>query len=289
MTTPSLLVLIVSGWGAGKPHGDNLFMNDSYAFLESYLASYPSILLKAPALSLKNNDVYKLIGSGGIASKRNICSLLSSHGIHQYKIADADRFGLLTQQFNGGHPVAYPDEVWQYLNFPSVISLSADLSSTCSQLTMAVDRLLAQPVGTVIYAAISSIWTAGMVKDPVVLFDAIKYVERSIHAMVDKAIDQGFRVLIVSDGGLGEDYRHVLESVDKQLRTTNPLPFLLIHSELEGLQSPDSAYEKSGFVDLTTSGTLFDIMPTILSLMEVYVPDDLPGKSLFQDFIVRTL
>lgn len=281
MTTPPLFVVYIPGWV--KPNAGFASILDIYpTFLEDIVSSFPSITISCDS-SLAMSEVHTILGTGlAIPSpQRSVSSLLSSHGIKQIRVSDADRYGLLTSSANGGNETAFPGEDWHYLTFPSLPSMSDDPETTNKQLAKFLAPYLKKSLSsTVVTLSINNMWSCAVYKNKSILYKSVLSAQKLIQSLVQKLQNTPSRILLIGDGPL---------VITNKTDINYELPCVFIDPRLEGVRGSQMDTVVDWHLPAKSDGTIFDVTPTILKLMEVYIPDDLPGKPLFGDLIPRTL
>ena len=281
MTVPSLLVLFVGGWGSAPKGKQNLFFHKKFSFLDHFISSYPVITLDAPPKGTSLLDIYRTIGAIGGEDTAPLPIILRDHRLRQVVIAGPDRYGLITHTMHNSTS-ALENETWEYISFPSLPSLIQAPELQMAEQVSKVEELMKFSTNTVIYAPFSSIWTMAKYQKLAPIKDTIKKLNHYLTKLIEKALDNRIRVLVVSDGGLAEEYINLEDSSIDATTKTNPLPCLLIARELEGLKSGEDDNSQSGQILGESAGKLADIAPTILSLMHIPVPAAMDGKILFE-------
>ena len=89
-------------------------------------------------------------------------------------------------------------------------------------------------------------------------------VDACIKTLEEKAIQNNWLLIITADHGNAECMRAHDKVTPHTAHTRNPVPFVLINSD---------------FLNLNT-GSLADIAPTILDIMDIPKPKEMSGKSL---------
>jgi 2,3-bisphosphoglycerate-independent phosphoglycerate mutase len=109
---------------------------------------------------------------------------------------------------------------------------------------------------------------------------ACEAVDRAIGEMVDAALAVGGAVVITADHGNAEEVRNLVTGdIDKE-HSTNPVPFIVVRKELEGIQAPTGDVV-GGDLSLTPPvGMLADVAPTICKLLEIPPAPDWTGTPL---------
>lgn len=278
---PSLFVIFISGWGSHTDTEDNLFTG-STPFLDQILQSYPTIMLASEKKEASFESIYKKIGANGELSK-----ILSEQGVRQKKIAGPDRYGLLTEVFNQSEN-SYEKEEWAFINYPHGHTLKDNHDLELNGMMKALDLQLRSKRGAVTFASIAQLWALGLYNDPRLLLQGVHSLSKYLQSFIDNALQEGARVLLVSDSSLAESCKEVFTN-EKLTKTESPLPCVLIHPSVDGLRAADHDYASERAMQMRVAGTLEDIAPTVLALMDIPQPESMPGKNIFDQLSERTL
>lgn len=247
MPAPGTLILFISDWGVPaslqKP------------FLTDLVASYPLKMITAPEpVSLR--QTYATFGTVFDTHNQplvHLQTLLNDSGIKQTRIADGDRFGLLTQTFDGPFEPSASRREDVCIPFPPGNTLVEAYDTT---LTLFKKRVMAQ-IGAgndqVIFASMPAVWTAGMYQNASFLDAMITQGSNLVTQIVDFALDYGYQVLLVGD--------------------TEPLmPCLWVHPDHEGVRV--SGHDISDGRDLPRqpSGHARQFGSTVAALLHIPLP-----------------
>ena len=97
------------------------------------------------------------------------------------------------------------------------------------------------------------------------IIKAIETVDKCLQKAVNAAIKKGYIIVIISDHGNAECVINEDHTVNTA-HTINPVPIFVINSKFKKLDN----------------GSLKDIAPTILKLMQIKQPKEMTGKSLIK-------
>ncbi len=230
-------------------------------------------------------DIYKKISQ--VDQAGGLSKILSDASIRQKKIAGPDRYGLLTQVFSNAES-SYEKEDWQYIAYPHGPSLAETPELEVPLLLKELEQSFSLKRDAIIFAAISQLWALGQYRKSSLLREGEQYLSKALQSFIEKAIDEGARVLLVSDSSLGESYKEAFSS-EHIVRTESALPCVLIHPSVDGLRATDQDYASGKAMQLAASNSLDDLAPTILALMGLDIPEYIKGETLFKDLIERTV
>lgn len=97
---------------------------------------------------------------------------------------------------------------------------------------------------------------------------AVSTINTQLKRVIESAIENQYTTIVTADHGTIEQWLYPDGSLDTG-HTKNPVPFIFIH--------PDEKYHNC---NVRTGGSLIDIAPTILSLLDIEKPSEMTGEVL---------
>ncbi|WP_339044417.1 2,3-bisphosphoglycerate-independent phosphoglycerate mutase [Cardinium endosymbiont of Tipula unca] len=221
----------------------------SFVSLTAYATDIPSQIAFPPP-SLKN-------GLG---------EYLSKMGLKQLRMAETEKYAHVTFFFNGGIETPFPYET--RLLIPSKKVASYDLVPQMSVLEI-TDQLL-EAISTkehnVIICNFANPDMLGHTGNQMATQEAITCIDTCIGRIASALKKQGGEVIITSDHGNAECMYDVYTQQPHTAHTTEPVPFIYVGR-------PAKITEQY-------AGTLVDIAPTLLALLDMPKPKEMTGNSL---------
>jgi 2,3-bisphosphoglycerate-independent phosphoglycerate mutase len=201
------------------------------------------------------------------AATQVLTDVLTGFGIPNVKITQSERFPHVTYFFNGGADTQQPNE--QHILVPTPRSESAE-NQPESQSFKITDKFLRSAESSDGGVFVVNIPAADLVAETGHLnktVEAVQYVDTCIGGIVEYVRSAGGVAIITSSHGNCEEMTNVLTGEPHYLTTANPVPFHLIADDQNGLK-------------LRTDGTLADVAPTILGILEIEKPPEMTGSDL---------
>ncbi|MCB1790728.1 MAG: 2,3-bisphosphoglycerate-independent phosphoglycerate mutase [Gammaproteobacteria bacterium] len=209
---------------------------------------------------------------------------LSAHALAQFHCAETEKYAHVTYFFNGGRTTPYDDETQRLIPSPDVATY--DLKPSMS--AAAVADAVIDAIGAARYAFIVVNFANGdMVghtarRDAVI--EAVETLDREVSRVLRAAESQGYSVLLTADHGNCEEMVDPFTGEPQTQHTTYPVPCLIVD---------DVNWQ------LSSSGGLANVAPTVLQLMGLQQPPamqagslllrELPGQRPVQRTTPRTL
>lgn len=192
--------------------------------------------------------------------------VLSKQGLKQLRIAETEKYAHVTFFFNGG--VEEPNEGEDRILIPSPKVATYNLQPEMSA-DLITDRLIAElstgkyEVGIVNYANPDMVGHTGLLDATIKACEAVDFY---LNKVVETILKLGGVLVITADHGNAEAMIDRETGFPQTAHTNGLVPFILIGKGLEGQQ--------------LRPGSLQDIAPTILDLLDIPKPQEMTGTSL---------
>lgn len=190
---------------------------------------------------------------------------LAEANLHQLRIAETEKYAHVTYFFNGGEETVFDGE--ERVLIPSPRVATYDLQPEMSAPELA-SRLVEAIEGNQFDVIIANVANPDMVGHTGV-FDAavtaVEAVDRLLGQVCEATRRAGGALLVTADHGNVEQMIDPEHDQPHTAHTTNPVPFV---------------YFGSQSARLADQGSLRDIAPTMLALLDLEAPSEMTGKSL---------
>ncbi|NLL53288.1 MAG: 2,3-bisphosphoglycerate-independent phosphoglycerate mutase [Peptococcaceae bacterium] len=195
--------------------------------------------------------------------------VLAQHGLWQLRIAETEKYAHVTFFFNGGieDPVEGEDRL--LIHSPEVATYNLQPEMSAYQVTDALLAKLKENKYDVIILNFANPDMVGHTGFFEATVKAMEAVDVCVGRIVDKVRRMGGTILITADHGNAELMIDPQTKCSFTAHTSNEVPFILV-DELHKDKS------------LRTGGSLCDIAPTMLDLLQIDIPKEMTGKSLLK-------
>ncbi|NNL65155.1 MAG: 2,3-bisphosphoglycerate-independent phosphoglycerate mutase [Myxococcales bacterium] len=198
---------------------------------------------------------------------RILGEVLAEAGLHQLRIAETEKYAHVTFFFNAGLEAPFPDEDRILVPSPRDVATYDHKPEMSAQ---EVTRRLLESLEQNDYDfVLVNFANPDMVGHTGVLPAAVKAVETidgCLEQVTAKVLALGGTVLVTADHGNCERMTDPETGEPHTAHTTNPVPIYWITDDPGGRTLRD--------------GSLADLAPTVLELLEMKVPDEMTGRSL---------
>ncbi|MFB6109268.1 MAG: 2,3-bisphosphoglycerate-independent phosphoglycerate mutase [Halodesulfurarchaeum sp.] len=193
-------------------------------------------------------------------------SVLEAEGLTQLRIAESEKYPHVTYFLNGGREIEFEGEIRQIVTSPDVPTYDLQPSMSARAVTdaaIAVIEAEDPDVAVVNYANPDMVGHTG---DYEATIEAVEVVDAELDRLGAAIREAGGTLLVTADHGNAEDMG--TPKCPHTAHTFNPVPFVSL---------PPNGSEDS----IREAGTLADIAPTMLSILDLDLPQSMTGRSLF--------
>ncbi len=192
---------------------------------------------------------------------------VASLGIPQLRIAETEKYAHVTFFFNGGEEAPLIGEQRCLIASPKVSTYDLQPAMSAPEITLELTKALDQQHYGFIVCNFANPDMLGHTGN----FDATKHSIEILDGCLNKVLASaklnGYDVIITADHGNAECMYDEQTHQAHTAHTTDPVPFVYVGRVIQAIQP---------------TGTLADIAPTILSLMDLAIPPEMTGKILIQ-------
>jgi len=198
-----------------------------------------------------------------------LAKILSDHHIRQLHIAETEKYAHATYYFNGGRPKPYKDEDWVVIPSPRVPTYDLKPEMSAPKITDKIFQLLETKKYDFIlinFANADMVGHTGKLKAGI---KAIEAIDKQLGRLTHKLPNTTF--LITADHGNAEEMRNPETNEIDTAHSIRPVPFILAAPKYKKKQPP---------VEPSPTGILADVAPTVLSLLNIEIPEEMTGVNL---------
>ena len=202
------------------------------------------------------NDVQKTLGE-----------IVSKNDLTQVRIAETEKYPHVTFFFNGGREVEFIGEKRIMINSPKVATYDLQPEMSALEVTSSILKEMNENQPNFIclnFANADMVGHTGIVEASI---KACETVDNCVKRIVDLGLEQDYQFLITADHG-NSDYMINDDGSPNTAHTTNPVPLYYVANNVEN--------------KTLHNGILADLAPTILSLLNIEIPEEMTGKILIE-------
>ena len=201
-------------------------------------------------------------------TNNSLGEVISKEGLNQLRIAETEKYAHVTFFFNGGREEPFPGEDRILVPSPSVATYDLQPEMSAEEVTNHVLQAMTEKKHSLIVLNYANTDMVGHTGIPEAIEKAVKTVDECLKQLEEKAIQDGWILIITADHGNAEQM--VDGSGPHTAHTCNPVPFMIING---------------GKLSLKHGGTLANVAPTILELLGMRKPAEMTEPPLLEEHL----
>lgn len=273
LITPKPVVLVlIDGWGIAPKYSGNVFAGLKLKTFSSLVKNYPLALLNPDKLTVKER--YQTLGASGSLSEA-----ISQAGLSQLNLTESEKLLSAWYHFNGGRDFPLEKEELKVISsktgsrqedfkqvLPDIIKMSLTNIKNGRH-----DFIVISLANLDLVSAEGNLESAK---------SAAKLLDKNLGRLVDAVLKQNGVLIVTAAYGHAESMINMATELPQFGVTSNPVPFVIISRDYQGrtIGLPDTLDDDLSLVE--TVGSLENVAPTILKILNIPQPDNLAGNSL---------
>ncbi len=213
------------------------------------------------------DDIPSSIAFAAQSMANTLPEVLAAQGRTQLRIAETEKYAHVTFFFSGGREAVYPGEERILVPSPKVATYDLAPQMSCPEVT---DRLVEAIEERRFDLIVCNIANPDMVGHTGIMAAAIaaaETVDAALGRLEAAILRSGGAMLVTADHGNLEDMWDAESGQPATQHSMNPVPVVYV----------------GGPARLRDGGALRDLAPTILELMQLPIPAEMSGRSLFAE------
>ena len=280
-----VVLLLLDGFGIAQDGEGNALSKAKMPFFRELIAKYPSANLKIPlARGQKIADpisCYSTLGSGSLLIKNKNISFLNTLTLAEKKwclLAETERI-VLSSFFLNGRKKASSANCF-FGKQERISSKHSPLTKIISEIPNELIKRVKTGTWNFIGAFMSDLESSSRSGDFQLTIQTAEEIDRCLKKITKAVLEKDGVILLSSAFGKAEDTLDVKTDQANKSNTINNIPLIIIGKEFEGktLGFPETPGD-----DLSSRpsiGSLADIAPTIINLLNAGSIEEFEGKNL---------
>lgn len=212
--------------------------------------------------------------------RNTLGEVLARAGLTQLRIAETEKYAHVTYFFNGGQEKKSAGEDQILISSPAVSSYDEKPEMSALEITDQVIRAIERGGYDFILINFANADMVGHTGNLNATIKAVEAVDKCVGKIVKSVLSQSGVLLITADHGNAEALFNMQTGLIDKEHSANPVPLLIIGRDYEG-KSLSLRDAPGGDLSLVKpQGTLADVAPTILKIMNLEKPKEMTGRSL---------
>jgi len=268
---PVVLVLLDS-WGIAPYQSGNVFTDLKLKTFSSLIKNYPTAILAADNGTSETR--YKNLGAGGLLSK-----CLETAGFSQLNLTESEKLILSWHYFNGGREKLLNREELQVIS--STIGNRQELpEQALPEIVKIALRDIKKGRHDFIIINLANLDLVSSAGNLETAKSAAKILDKNLGRLVSAVLKQKGLMIVTAAYGHGEALINTATGLAESGISNNPVPFIIVSHEYQGktIGLPETLGNDLSLLE--PAGTLVDVAPTILRILNITPPKNMPGESL---------
>ncbi|ELZ45451.1 phosphoglyceromutase [Halorubrum distributum JCM 9100] len=199
-----------------------------------------------------------------------IGEVVADAGGTQLRIAESEKYPHVTYFLNGGREVEFPGEIRTIVESPDVPTYDLQPEMSAPEVTDEAVETIASDDPDLLVLNYANPDMVGHTGDFEAAVEAVEAVDAQLDRLLDAVADAGAHAVVTADHGNADDMGTAENP--HTAHTYNPVPFVYL--------TPDG---DDGGRAVREGGSLCDIAPTLLDLMDRDRPAEMTGESLLTE------
>ena len=200
-----------------------------------------------------------------LSLKNTLGEMIENHGLTQLRISETEKYAHVTFFLNGGSEQVFAHEKRVLIPSPSVSTYDLQPEMSALKLTETVVDAIQSEAYDVIICNYANADMVGHTGDFTATVHAIEYLDKAMQDIWQALDPVGGQLLITADHGNAECMYDETTHQAHTAHTNQQVPFLYIGGHWHFN---------------TTTGSLVDIAPTLLTLLRIKPPAEMTGRAL---------
>lgn len=268
---PVVLVLLDS-WGIAPKYSGNVFTDLKLKTFTDLVKNYPLALLAANQGSIKER--YEILGASGLLS-----SEIFKAGLSQLNLTESEKLLDSWYHFNGGRDAALEKEELKVISSKTGIR-QENIEQSLPEIVKISLTDIKKGLHDFIVVSLSNLDLVSATGDLDASKKAAKLLDKNLGQLADAVLKQHGVMIVTAAYGHAESMINMATELPQRGITNNPVPFIIVSHDYQGrtIGLPDTLDDDLSLVEVV--GSLENVAPTILKILNIPLPDELSDKSL---------
>lgn len=213
--------------------------------------------------------------------EHSLPKIVSENGLRQLHIAESEKYAHITYFLNGGTETSVNGEDRILVPSPAADYYNETPAMSADQITKeVVENINNYDFIVVNFANADMVGHSGDFEATV---KAIEVVDASIGALVKEILKSAGVMMVTADHGNAEEKTYKFSGEKKAEHSVNPVPFYLVGNDFRKKNPANEEEIKKQYQNVL--GTLTDVAPTVLELLDIKKPAEMTGESLLEKIV----
>ncbi len=220
------------------------------------------------------------VAFGPVVIQQCLAQVISDAGLTQLHIAETEKYAHVTFFLNGTKEDPFPGEDRVIIPSPKVSSYNEAPQMSAKDIADRVVKEMRENKYDFIVMNFANPDMVGHTGDVAAAIKGVEAVDSALGKIVEETLVREGAVFITADHGNAEELKNLRTGDINKEHATNPVPFVIISTLLEGQPSIAGEVPDGDLSLMPPVGMLADVAPTVLSHMGIPQPPEMTGVPL---------
>jgi len=207
-----------------------------------------------------------------------LAKVISQAGLKQLHIAETEKYAHVTFFFNGGKEQQFEGEDREIIPSPRIPSYDIQPEMSAPQVAARIIKEINNNTYDFIVVNFANPDMVGHTANLKATIKAVEILDNLAGQIVNTALAQKGVAVITADHGNAEELYNLHTGEIVKEHSKNVVPLFIIGEQFKGKITKGAAGKE--LYQMTASGVLADVAPTILKIMGLKRPEEMTGRSL---------
>ena len=198
-----------------------------------------------------------------------LTEIIEKQNRHQFHISETSKYPHISYYLNGKIPDSFDEEKRKIVDSPKIENFSDQPEMSIKKLTDSIINAIHSEENDIIIADFSNFEQVN--SDLRSKLEALEIIDKNLGKIIDHLLVKEGTCVITSDYN---------QSISKESENTNLVPFIVVDEDKAGLSAPAGDPPEGNLSLVEPAGSLLDVAPTILKMLDIKKPPEMVGKDL---------
>jgi 2,3-bisphosphoglycerate-independent phosphoglycerate mutase len=282
-----VVLLLIDGWGIAEKGEGNAIAQAATPNFNELIAKYPSVsintVLTGEMVTKKTNiaNNYLSLGTGitrPIKNTRSIFDFFDKAGLAWVVITEAERLAYATFFLNGRKKIKR--EKYRLINSEPTDDYSLEPEMATAKITAEFATMVKSKKYDFISVNLANLNLTAHAGIFSATVKAVEAADIALGKIAKTVLDNSGTLLISAAAGIAESAIEMNTGMNNKKDSSNPVPLIIVGKRFEGKTFGFAEAPNNDLTLVTPAGSLLDIAPTLLHIMNLPIPPEMEGKPL---------
>jgi len=282
-----VVLLLIDGWGIAERSEGNAIAQASTPNFNELIAKYPSVSLEtvlsgetvAKRANIANN--YLALGTGikkPTKNSRSFFDILDQAGLNHFTLTEAERLAYATFFINNKKKIDH--RKYLLLSSEPIDDYTLEPEMATPKIAAELIRIIKSKKYDFILVDLANLSLTAHAGDFSATIRAVEAADNALGKISKAVLDNSGTLIFSAASGNAESAMEMNTEMANKKDSLNPVPFVVAGKNFEGKTFGFAEAPNNDLALVAPAGSLLDIAPTLLHIMNLPIPLAMEGKPL---------